>query len=88
MFQSCPVAAAPAAAAEEMNLDQLLTRFGWDLDSAEIKTEKVADGLYVLFGIGGNIAVSIGEQGVLIVDDQFPQLMPKIEKAIREFENR
>ncbi len=75
-------AAAPADAAEELSLDELLARFGWDLATAEIRTEKVADGLYVLFGIGGNIAVSIGEQGVLIVDDQFPELMPKIEAAI------
>ncbi len=75
-------AAAPASAAEELSLDELLARFGWDLATAEIRTEKVADGLYVLFGIGGNIAVSIGEQGVLIVDDQFPELMPKIEAAI------
>jgi len=62
--------------------DDLLRQFGWDLATAEIKTEKVAEGLYVLFGIGGNIAVSIGENGTLIVDDQFPELMPRIEAAI------
>jgi glyoxylase-like metal-dependent hydrolase (beta-lactamase superfamily II) len=74
--------AMPAAASEEQTLDELLGAFGWDLATAEITTEKVSDGLYVLFGIGGNIGVSIGEQGVLVVDDQFPQLMPKIEAAI------
>ncbi len=61
---------------------QLLDQFGWDFESTEIKTQKVAEGLYVLFGLGGNIAVSIGENGTLIVDDQFPELMPKIEAAI------
>ena len=66
-----------------MNLDQLMTAFGWDMDNAEIRTEKVADGLYVLFGLGGNIGVSVGPQGVLIVDDQFPELIPKIGDAIR-----
>ena len=65
-----------------MNLEQLTSTFGWDLDGAEIKTEKITDGLYVLFGVGGNIAVSIGDDGVFIVDDQFPQLMPKIKAAI------
>jgi len=50
----------------------------------EITTEKVGDHLYVLFGIGGNIAVSVGPQGVLIVDDQFPELMPRIKTAIEE----
>ncbi len=67
-----------------MNLEQLTSAFGWDLEGAEIETQKVADNLYVLFGIGGNIAVSIGEDGVFIVDDQFPQLMPKIKAAIAE----
>lgn len=65
-----------------MNLKQLTSAFGWDLDHAEIKTEKITDSLYVLFGVGGNIAVSIGDDGVFIVDDQFPKLMPKIKAAI------
>ena len=68
-----------------MNLDQVMAAFGLDFDAAEIETQKVADGLHVLFGLGGNIAVSSGEDGVLIVDDQFPQLMPKIKKALRAF---
>ena len=67
-----------------MDLDTLAGAFGWDLQGAQITTEKVADGLYVLFGVGGNIGVSIGEDGVLIVDDQFPQVMDKIEAAIGE----
>ncbi len=54
----------------------------WDYDAVEIRTEKVADGLYVLFGLGGNVAVSVGDQGVLIVDDMFPELHPKILESI------
>ncbi|NKB98325.1 MAG: MBL fold metallo-hydrolase [Pseudomonadales bacterium] len=69
---------------DTLNLDELLTAFGWDFDKIEIKTEKVTDNFYVLFGGGGNIGVSIGSQGVMIVDDQFPELMPKIGDAIRE----
>ncbi len=67
-----------------MSADQIYSAFGWDFDTAEIKTQKVADGLYVLFGLGGNIAVSVGRDGTLIVDDQFPQLMPKIKAALKE----
>ncbi len=52
------------------------------LATTEIRTEKVAENLYVLFGLGGNIAVSIGAQGVLIVDTQFPELVPKYRAAI------
>lgn len=67
-----------------MSPDQIYSAFGWDFDKAEIKTEKAAEGLYVLFGLGGNIAVSVGKDGTLIVDDQFPQLMPKIKAALKE----
>ena len=68
----------------EVSLTELLQRFNWDFDTAEIITEKVGDGLYVLFGVGGNIAVSVGEQGVLIVDNMFPEMIPKVEAAIRD----
>ena len=54
------------------------------LAEVEIRAERVGEGLYVLFGYGGNIAVSFGEQGVLIVDTMFPELIPKVRAAIRE----
>ncbi len=75
---------APAMAHDAVSLTELAKAFGWDFENAEITTEKVGDHLYVLFGIGGNIAVSIGPQGVFIVDDQFPELMPRIKTAIEE----
>lgn len=60
-----------------------------NFDAARIVTEQIRDGLYVMFGVGegviaGNIGVSIGEQGVLLVDDQFPEMAPKYKAAIRE----
>jgi glyoxylase-like metal-dependent hydrolase (beta-lactamase superfamily II) len=67
-----------------LTFEELTANFGMNLDTAEITTEKVADGLHVLFGVGGNIAVSTGEDGTLIVDDQFPQMMPKIKAALKE----
>ena len=51
--------------------------------SAEITTEEVAEERFVLFGRGGNIMASIGDQGVLIVDSQFPDMVPKYRAAIR-----
>jgi glyoxylase-like metal-dependent hydrolase (beta-lactamase superfamily II) len=54
------------------------------LAATEIRTEQVGEGLFVLFGLGGNIAASIGDQGVLIVDTQFPELVPKYRAAIAE----
>jgi len=84
VLSGCLGFASTAPAHDLLNLDELLAAFAWDFETAEIQTEKVADGLYVLFGVGGNIALSVGEQGVLIVDDQFPQMMPKIRSAIAE----
>jgi glyoxylase-like metal-dependent hydrolase (beta-lactamase superfamily II) len=54
------------------------------LAEVEIRPQRIADDLYVLFGYGGNIAVQLGEQGVLLVDTQFPELVPKIRAAIAE----
>jgi glyoxylase-like metal-dependent hydrolase (beta-lactamase superfamily II) len=73
-----------AQAHEYMNLDELGDAFGWDFETAEITTETVAPGMHVLFGIGGNVIVSIGDQGVLMVDSQFPQMIPRIKSVIGE----
>ena len=66
-----------------ISLDEIGVAFGWDFKGTEITAEKVADDFHVLFGVGGNIAVSIGDDGVLIVDDQFPQVMKKVKRKIR-----
>jgi len=50
----------------------------------EIKAEKIADGLAVLFGAGGNIGLSYGPDGTVLIDDQFAPLTSKIQAAIAE----
>lgn len=49
----------------------------------QIKVTHVSGNIYMLEGAGGNIAASVGEDGVVIVDDQFA-LAEKIEAALRE----
>jgi cyclase len=49
-----------------------------------IKTIPVRDGIYMLMGEGGNIGVSVGEDGVFLIDDQFAPLTEKIKAAIAE----
>lgn len=71
-----------ATAEETLSLDELADAFGWDFESAEVTVQTLADGFHVLFGVGGNIAVSVGENGTLIVDDQFPQMMERIDEAL------
>ena len=48
-----------------------------------IRTEKVAEGIYVLFGNGGNIGLSVGDDGVFLIDDQYAPVTPRIDAAIR-----
>ena len=48
----------------------------------EIKAETLAPGVAVLFGQGGNIGVSWGTDGTVLIDDQFAPLTPKIQAAV------
>ncbi len=57
-------------------------------DKVEIKTIKVADGLYVMMGDGGNMGLSIGQDGVFLIDDQYAPLSPKIIEAIAKLTDK
>ena len=50
----------------------------------EIKAEPLADGIAVLFGAGGNIGVSYGPDGTVLIDDQFAPLTDKINAAVKD----
>lgn len=65
-----------------MSFEEMSKAFGWDFEKTQIITEEVGDGMFVMFGVGGNILVSVGDDGTMIVDDQFPQMMPKIQAAL------
>ena len=53
-----------------------------DWNAIQITATEIRPGVAVLFGNGGNIGVSHGPDGTLIVDDQFAPLVPKIQAAI------
>jgi cyclase len=55
-----------------------------DVSNVEIKAQQLAPGVAVLFGAGGNIGVSYGEDGTVLVDDQFAPLTEKIQKAVAD----
>lgn len=59
-----------------------------DFSKVQIKATKVAGGVYMLEGSGGNIGVSVGEDGIVIVDDQFAPLAPKIKAALKEITDK
>jgi cyclase len=50
----------------------------------EVKAEQLGEGIAVLFGAGGNIGVSYGPDGTVLIDDQFAPLTDKIQVAIAD----
>jgi cyclase len=56
---------------------------GQDFSKVEIKVQKVSGTVYMLEGAGGNIGASVGEDGIVIVDDEFLPLADKIEAALK-----
>ncbi|HVT45573.1 MAG TPA: MBL fold metallo-hydrolase [Thermoanaerobaculia bacterium] len=57
-----------------------------DFSKVEIKATKVAGNVYMLEGLGGNIGVSAGPDGILIVDDQYAPLAEKIRAALKSID--
>lgn len=57
---------------------------GQGMDDVEIRAQQLSDGVWVLFGQGGNIGVSAGDDGVFLIDDQFAPLTEKILAAIAD----
>lgn len=53
-----------------------------NFDDVQIEATKLSDHVYMLTGAGGNIGVSVGEDGVFVIDDQFAPLSEKILAAI------
>ncbi len=55
---------------------------GQDFDKVEITTTDLGDGLFMLMGEGGNLGLSIGDDGTFLIDDQYAPLSAKIQAAI------
>ncbi len=55
-----------------------------DFSDVEIRTTHVKGNIYMLNGTGGNVGVSVGPDGILIVDDKFAPLADKIRAALKE----
>ena len=53
-----------------------------NFDTVQVRTIKAGEGVYMLTGLGGNIGVSSGPDGVILVDDQYAPLTEKIRAAL------
>jgi len=62
----------------------------WSQDKTKISfnADEVAPGLYMLSGVGGfaggNIGLSIGEDGVVMIDDSMPSMLDILQQAIKD----
>ena len=59
-----------------------------DFSQVQVKATRVAGTVYMLTGSGGNIGVSVGEDGIVLIDDQFAPLAPKIREALKGISGR
>ncbi len=53
-----------------------------DFSKVEVKIEKLSPTTYMLIGAGGNVGLSVGEDAVFVIDDQFAPMAPKLKAAI------
>ena len=54
-----------------------------DFSKVQIKVSKVAGNVYMLQGAGGNIGASVGDDGIVVVDDQYAPLADRIQEALK-----
>jgi cyclase len=59
-----------------------------DFSKVQIKVSKVAGNVYMLVGAGGNIGASVGDDGIVIVDDQYAPLAGKIQEALKSITDK
>src|ERR1051325_1328372 len=59
-----------------------------DFSKVEIQISRVGGTVYMLKGAGGNIGISVGDDGVVLIDDQFALLAPRIKAALKEMTDK
>jgi cyclase len=59
-----------------------------DFSKVQIKVQKVAGSVYMLQGAGGNIGVSVGDDGIVVVDDQYAPMAEKIAAALKSITDK
>jgi|SRR5581483_4271835 len=59
-----------------------------DFGKVQMKVTKVSGNIYMLEGAGGNIGASVGDDGIVIVDDQYAPLSDKIRAALKDITDK
>jgi glyoxylase-like metal-dependent hydrolase (beta-lactamase superfamily II) len=53
-----------------------------NFDTVQVRTTPLGKGVYMLTGAGGNMGLSVGDDAVFLIDDEYAPLTPKIRAAI------
>jgi cyclase len=59
-----------------------------NFDKVEVKSEKLADNIWMLKGAGGNIGICAGDEGVVMIDDQYAPLSSRIKDAVKAISDK
>lgn len=62
----------------------LLPAAAQDFSDVKVTSEQVRNNIHVLFGAGGNIGVLYGDDGIVLIDDQFVPLASRIRASLSE----
>ena len=57
---------------------------GPDFDAVQFKSQDLGNGIHMLQGMGGNLGLSVGEDGTFLIDDDFAPLADKVMAAVAE----
>ena len=78
-----------AKAHDVLSYEELKAAFGADFSTTDVTIEELRPGLYALLAApGSNMVVSIGEDGILLVDSHLPEMTQKIKQAIKNLDDR
>ncbi len=59
-----------------------------DFSKVQVETQKVSGNIYMLTGVGGDIAVCVGENGLLMINSSFAPMSEKIEAALKKLSDK
>lgn len=62
----------------------LLAQSALAAEPVTLSSSEIADGLYLLQGKGGNVLASVGDDGVLLIDDDYADLAPLYKAKLAE----
>jgi len=57
-------------------------------NESEFAVTEVSEGIYMLLSGGGNVGLSIGEDGVVMIDDSMPPFLDKLTRTIKSISNK